>query len=188
MGADTEGAIEIAKKSAEIVRKIVPGNGLKEEIIRRCIIATGDVSIKDLIAFKGDPEVGVELIKRNCKIIVDVKMVKHGLRRNAIAAIEFGKGGTETRVVDGLRKLADQIEGNLIGIGNAPSAAIELCRIAKDYPPAFIVATPVGFVNAAESKEMVRKLDIPSITTIGTRGGSTICVAIINCLIDHAEP
>lgn len=185
MGANTKNAIEIARKSAEIAKEIVPGDGLREEIIRRCIIATGDVTIKDLIAFKGDPNIGVEVLKNGCKIIVDVKMLKVGLRREAIAAIEFGGEGVETRVVDGIRKLANQIEGNLIGIGNAPSAAIELCKIAKKHPPAFIVATPVGFVNAAKSKEMIRELDIPSIITVGTRGGSTICAAIINCLIEH---
>lgn len=187
MGADTKHAIEIARKSAEIAKRVVSGDGLKEEIVRRCIIATGDVSIKDLIAFKGDPRTGVEAIENGCKIIVDVKMLKVGLRRDAIAAIEFGEKGIETRVVDGLKKLANQVEGSLVGIGNAPSAAIALCKIAETHPPAFIVATPVGFVNAVKSKEMIRKLDIPSITTVGTRGGSTICAAIINCLIEHAE-
>jgi len=187
MGAETENAIRIAKKSAEIVRRIVPGDGLREEIIRRCIIATGDKTFKDLIVFKGDPMEGVKAIRSGCKIIVDVKMLKAGLRRDAIAAIEFGERGKETRVVDGLRKLRSDLKGSLIGIGNSPSAAIELCRLAKDYPPAFIVATPVGFVNASESKEMIRKLEIPSITTVGTRGGSGICAAIINCLIEYAE-
>ena len=187
MGAKTEQAIEIAKKSAEIVRRIVPGDGLKEEIVRRCIIATGDETVKDLIVFKGNPMEGVRAIKNGCKIIVDVKMLKVGLRREAFAAIEFGESGRETRVVDGLRKLRRHLKGSLIGIGNSPSAAIELCRLAKKYPPVFIVATPVGFVNASESKEMIRRLDIPSITTVGTRGGSGICAAIINCLIEYAE-
>ncbi|HIH40665.1 MAG TPA: precorrin-8X methylmutase [Halobacteria archaeon] len=53
--------------------------------------------------------------------------------------------------------------------------------------PALIIATPVGFVNAAESKEYIRSLDVPSITTVGTRGGSTIAVAIFNGLIDQAK-
>ena len=187
MGAETEYAIWIAKKSAEIAKCIVPGDGLKEEIVRRCIIATGDETVKDLIVFKGNPMDGVKAIKNGCKIIVDVKMLKVGLRKDAIAAIEFGEKSKETRVVDGLRKLKNQLKGSLVGIGNAPSAAIELCRLAKKYPPAFIVATPVGFVNASESKERIRKLDIPSITTVGTRGGSGICAAIINCLIEYAE-
>jgi precorrin isomerase len=187
MGAKTQHAVEIARRSTEIARKIIPGDGLAEEITRRCIIATGDVSVKDILVFKGEPESGVEAIKMGSKIIVDVNMVKAGLRREAISAIDFGENVVETRVAAGLKKLKKMVEGSIIGIGNAPSAAIALCEIAKEYPPSFIVATPVGFVNAAESKEMIRRLDIPSITTVGTRGGSTICTAIINCLIEYAE-
>jgi precorrin isomerase len=33
---------------------------------------------------------------------------------------------------------------------------------------------------------MIRSLDVPSITTEGTRGGSTICVAILNGIINLA--
>jgi len=186
MGAKTRRAREITLKSYEIARRFVDGDDLKSEILRRCIIATGDPSIKDLIYFKGDPEVGVSAI-RNSKIIVDVSMLKAGLRKRAIAMIDFADGEEETRVVSGLMNLKEEIEGSVVGIGNAPSAAMALCKIAERYKPAFIVATPVGFVSASESKEMVRCLDIPSITTVGSRGGSTICTAIINCLIDHSR-
>lgn len=41
---------------------------------------------------------------------------------------------------------------------------------------------PVGFVSAAESKDELRKLDIPFITNIGRKGGSTIVVAAVNAL------
>jgi precorrin-8X/cobalt-precorrin-8 methylmutase len=54
--------------------------------------------------------------------------------------------------------------------------------------PAVIIGTPVGFVNAAESKAMVRNLDIPSISTDGTRGGTPVGVAAINeCITIYAE-
>ncbi len=187
MGARTEKAITIATRSSEILKKIHPGDRIEDEIIRRCIATTGDPSIKDYIRFNGDVRVGVEALRQKCRIIVDVNMLKAGLRRVAISAIDFAEDSDETRVVSGLRKLENLIEGSFIGIGNAPSAAIELCRIASEKKPKFIVATPVGFVNASESKEMIRNLDVPSITTAGTRGGSTICAAIINCMIEYAE-
>jgi len=41
----------------------------------------------------------------------------------------------------------------------------------------------VGFVNAAESKEELRGLDIPSITTQGTRGGTPPAVAAMNEIV-----
>jgi len=53
--------------------------------------------------------------------------------------------------------------------------------------PALIVAVPVGFVGAAESKEVVAKLPIPYIIVRGRKGGSTIAVAIFNSLLSMAE-
>ena len=69
-------------------------------------------------------------------------------------------------------------------IGNAPSALLTVCRmISEGNVPSLVVGTPVGFVNAAESKEMLRSIDIPSISTEGTRGGTPVAVAAINEII-----
>jgi precorrin-8X/cobalt-precorrin-8 methylmutase len=38
-------------------------------------------------------------------------------------------------------------------------------------------------VNAAESKERLRSLSVPSITNVGTRGGTPVAVAAINEII-----
>ncbi|HOV67394.1 MAG TPA: precorrin-8X methylmutase, partial [Methanoregulaceae archaeon] len=43
--------------------------------------------------------------------------------------------------------------------------------------------TPVGFVNAAESKALLRTLGVPSISNEGTRGGTPVAVAAINEII-----
>lgn len=186
LGAKTEKAIEIVEKGSEVLRKFVSGEGLREEILRRCIAATGDPTVKDILNFKGDPWEGVRALKENCRIIVDVNMVKAGLRRSAICAIDFSSEN-DTRTASGFKSLAKLLEGSVIGIGNSPSAAMAVYELANLYKPRFIVATPVGFVNAKESKEMIEYLDVPSITTKGTRGGSNVCVAILNCLIEYAE-
>jgi precorrin-8X/cobalt-precorrin-8 methylmutase len=55
--------------------------------------------------------------------------------------------------------------------------------IKDDCRPAIVIGTPVGFVNAAESKAVLRTLDIPSISTEGTRGGTPVAVASINEII-----
>jgi len=186
MGAKTDKAKEVAMKSEEVLRSFHPGDGLRDEIVRRCIATTGDVAVKEIIRFVGDPEEGVKAVKDGCRIITDVHMVRAGIRRAAIAAVDFGDD-TETRTASGIRRLGELIEGSLIAIGNSPSAAMALCEVAERYQPRFVVATPVGFVNASESKEMVRRLGVPSITTEGTKGGSGICAAIVNCLIEYAE-
>ncbi|MDK2876407.1 MAG: precorrin-3B C17-methyltransferase / cobalt-factor methyltransferase [Archaeoglobaceae archaeon] len=187
VGAKTRMAKEIAEQSAGILRRFIPGDSLKDEIIRRAVMATGDLSYRDLIFFKGDPNAGVEAIRNGASIIVDVEMVRAGLRADALIAVSFATESERTRTAEGIIRLAEKIEGSVVGIGNAPSAAKALCEIAENHKPAFIVATPVGFVGADESKEMVRKLNVPSITTIGTKGGSGVCTAILNCLIEHAR-
>lgn len=190
MGASTFEAKEVVKASSKILHEMVPGEDLTAEITRRCIQSTGDPTIAHVLHFNQDPEIGVAPIKRGYDIIVDVNMVKAGLRKESISAIDFSKNeGNNTRVASGLERIGSRVEGSFMGIGNSPSAAITICEMVENsgIKPSFIVATPVGFVNAAESKERINKLGISSITTLGPRGGSTICAAIINCLIDYAN-
>ncbi len=196
MGDLTSEAKEIVKKSYSIVEKYVRGNTPEDYILKRCIIATGDPAIKDLIRFRNNPiQAGIEAIRESKTIVTDVAMVKAGINRRAIkseviAAIEYGENAEKTgitRTSMGFYNLRDRLNGSIIAIGNAPSAALAVYRLVKEgIKPLLIIATPVGFVNAAESKEMIRSLDVPSITTEGARGGSTICVAILNGIINLA--
>jgi precorrin-8X/cobalt-precorrin-8 methylmutase len=61
-----------------------------------------------------------------------------------------------------------------------------LCELieAGKVMPALVIGTPVGFVNADKSKERLRVLGVPSISTVGTRGGTPIAVAAINEIIN----
>jgi precorrin-8X/cobalt-precorrin-8 methylmutase len=80
--------------------------------------------------------------------------------------------------------MQDRLDGSVIVIGNAPSALLSVCEmIGQGIVPALVVGTPVGFVNAAESKEELRKLPVPSISNTGTRGGTPVAVAAINEII-----
>ncbi len=191
MGAYSDEAKEIVERSYSIVDKFVKGNSLEDFILKRCIMATGDPSIKDIVVFKDNPvEAGIGALRNGARIIVDVSMVKAGIRGyyNVLVAVEHADLQARIRVRDGFYKLKDVVDGCIIAIGNSPAGAMavyELCKMG--YRPSLIIATPVGFVNAGESKELIRKLDIPSITTVGSRGGSNLCVAIINGIIDLAR-
>jgi precorrin-8X/cobalt-precorrin-8 methylmutase len=46
-----------------------------------------------------------------------------------------------------------------------------------------IIGVPVGFVGAAESKELLPELGIPYIAVKGRKGGSPVAAAIINALL-----
>jgi precorrin-8X/cobalt-precorrin-8 methylmutase len=73
-------------------------------------------------------------------------------------------------------------------IGNAPTALIRLLDLVDEgkAAPALIVGFPVGFVNAAESKERLSGYSCPYITNLGRRGGSSTAVSAMNALANLA--
>jgi len=54
---------------------------------------------------------------------------------------------------------------------------------AGTLSPGLIIGVPVGFVNAAESKEMLAAKDFPFITSLGRKGGSPVAAAMVNALL-----
>ena len=79
------------------------------------------------------------------------------------------------------------LAGAVVAIGNAPTALFHLLDRLRDWPerPAAILAFPVGFVGAAESKEALIEsgLDMPWVTLRGRRGGSAMAAAAVNALL-----
>ena len=50
--------------------------------------------------------------------------------------------------------------------------------------PALIIGTPVGFVGAKESKDLLaEEAPVPYITVLGTKGGSPIAASVINAML-----
>jgi precorrin-8X/cobalt-precorrin-8 methylmutase len=196
-GARTREAKEINEKSWSRVRSIVKGDTPQDRIIQRCVIATGDTAFSELMRFNNDPiDAGVKAIKSGAPIFTDIRMAQVGITKRGHkceirCVLDEGQEIVEktgvTRTSAGFMALEDELDGAIIVIGNAPSAALTVCRMIEDgLHPGLLVATPVGFVNAAESKELVRTLDVPSITCVGTRGGTPVAVAVVNELVEIA--
>jgi precorrin-8X/cobalt-precorrin-8 methylmutase len=99
--------------------------------------------------------------------------------------MEYAERNILTRSSAGIELLKDKIEGSVIAIRNATTSLIQLLSIIKStgIRPTCVVGVPVGFVDAAESKELLMAADLPLITTKDNRGGNPIAVAIINALI-----
>lgn len=77
-----------------------------------------------------------------------------------------------------------------MAIGNSPTALFEALRIIGQdgVRPALIIGVPVGFVQAAESKEALWELkDQPAITVLGRKGGSAVAVAMVHALLELAR-
>ena len=75
-------------------------------------------------------------------------------------------------------------------IGNAPTALFRLLELLDEgaTPPALILAFPVGFVGAAESKRelMANSRGVEFLTLPGRRGGSAMAAAAVNALLAGA--
>jgi precorrin-8X/cobalt-precorrin-8 methylmutase len=190
-GAETKEAYEISKKSRTLARTMV-GNANDEDRVRqRCSIAVGDFGMAELMRFQRDPvAAALAALEQNALIITDIRMVQVGIQKKGhasevLCALDFGAEIAQeqgiTRSSAGLLALREKLAGSIVVIGNAPSALLSLCEMIKTgIRPAVIIGVPVGFVNAAESKELLRTTDIPSISTEGTRGGTPIAVAAMN--------
>lgn len=174
-------------------------------IIERVVHTTADPEFAKLLVISEKAvDAGVAAIKVGSKVVADVKMIKAGI--NEIRVKKFG--GKILTYIDDPRatKMAndelitrstaamrlavnDGANGAIFLIGNAPTAAFELARAveAGTARPALIIATAVGYVGAAESKEAVSRLPVPYIIVKGRKGGSTIAVAIFNALLAMAE-
>lgn len=194
LGADTKEGYAISSRSREMAREAI-GNSTPEDRIRqRCSIAVGDFTMADLMRFSHDPvSAGLAALAAGAPIYTDIRMVLTGIQKKGhsspvtcVLDIPAGEqqDGERTRTSAGFLAIREQLKGSIIVIGNAPSALLVVCDMIKEgYQPALVIGTPVGFVNAAESKEMLRTIDIPSISNEGTRGGTPIAVAAINEII-----
>ncbi len=173
------------------------------EIVRRVIHATADFEFKWTTRFGNDAVAsGCAALERGAPIVVDVKMIRVGLSAPRLQSfgsevhdfiddpgvIARAKAGATTRAVEAMREARPLLHGGIVAIGNAPTALLEIVRLHRDegVTPALVLGMPVGFVNAAESKELLMTTGIPFIVTRGRKGGSTITVAALHALMNVA--
>ena len=175
----------------------------ERQIIRRIVHTTGDPAIAELIKIHPDAvAAGLKALRDGKAIFTDVQMLRSGI--SPVRLEEFGietmclikepevvaeaKRTGKTRAMIAMAKAAPKLDGGVIAIGNAPTALFELCAMIQrgEIKPALVVGTPVGFVGAKESKELLVETPVPYVTIEGTRGGSTIAVAALNALLKLA--
>jgi precorrin-8X/cobalt-precorrin-8 methylmutase len=196
IGATTPEALRISRKSRKLISEMVGDKTLEDRITQRCVIATGDPAVAEILRFQKSPaEAGLKALENGAPIFVDIKMVKAGVLKkghNSMVETFIGQGDDLalakgiTRTSAGVMSLKEKLSGSVVVIGNAPSALLTLCDLmdSGQASPELVIGVPVGFVNAAESKERLRGIDVPSISTVGTRGGTPIAVAALNEIIN----
>jgi precorrin-8X/cobalt-precorrin-8 methylmutase len=171
--------------------------GLRPVAIRM-IHACGMVDLADDIV--ADPAV-VNAVKKaiaaQMPILCDSEMAAAGIATRHLAnnqivvtlndpfVPDIAKMLGTTRSAAAIELWGHRLEGSIVVIGNAPTALFHLLDlIAAGAPrPAAIIATPVGFVGAAESKaRLIVESPVPFITVRGRRGGSAIASAALNAI------
>ncbi len=152
----------------------------------------------------GAIDTAIRAIHGGANIIVDVQMVESGISKPLTGKFKTGircfvgdedvasraKAEGVTRSTIAMRKAIPYLAGSIVVVGNAPTALFEVLRLIRKegVRPALVVGVPVGFVGAAESKELLsRQAIVPWITTRGPKGGSTVAVAIMNALLRIAD-
>jgi len=194
----------IEDESMEIIEREIgshPYTDMEWPIVRRIIHATADFDFarKNKIIFHDDAVTsGINALKNGCSIITDVNGVIGGLNKqnprdfgnDIICNIsdpglaEKAKQENKTRAQMSMRVTASDMNGGVVVIGNAPTALLEVIKMIRDgvTKPALVIGIPVGFVSAAESKEELQTIDVPFITNVGRKGGSSCAASIINAL------
>lgn len=198
---------QIEQKSFQMIDEEIGEHSFSNEqyaVVQRVIHASADFELgKSLLFHPRAIEAGVAAIRAGKKIVADVQMVQVGINKARIEkyggsvhvyisdedVIKEAKRLNTTRAIVAMRKAVKEADGGIFAIGNAPTALLELIRLVKEGEarPGLIIGLPVGFVSAAESKEELAKLDVPFITNVGRKGGSTVTVAALNALSILAE-
>ena len=174
---------------------------LEWPIVRRVIHATADFDFagKNKIVFHKNAVMnGINALKEGHSIVVDVNGVIGGLNKRNLKDFgnkvicnisesniaEQAKKENKTRAQMSMRVAASEMNGGILAIGNAPTALLEVIQMISEgvTKPALVIGIPVGFVAATESKEKLRTSDVPFITNIGRKGGSSCAASIVNAL------
>ncbi|MEG0136703.1 MAG: precorrin-8X methylmutase [Cetobacterium sp.] len=185
---------EMGEKAKEFLAEHLP-------VVKRVIHTTADFEYADLLEFSDDAiESCINALKNGGKIYCDTQMIANGLSKpnltkfgytaySLVSDPEVAKEAKErgiTRSIVGMEKASKDADTNIFLIGNAPTALFrlkELIDSGEVSKPALIVGVPVGFVGAAESKEILPGSGIPYIIVKGRKGGSPVAVSILHGIL-----
>ena len=199
----------IYRQSFAAIRRESDLSNFPEDIANiavRLIHACGMTDIVNDIIYSPDAASSArEALKQGAPVLCDARMVAEGIISSRLPANNevlcwnkhpecaplANKMGT-TLSAAAVEFWRPQLAGAIVVVGNAPTTLFRLLEVLAEgvEPPAVIFGFPVGFVGAAESKELLvnkcRK-SIPFMTLSGRRGGSAIAAAAVNAVAKHTE-
>ena len=192
----------IEAESFRIIERELGPTGFSAEefaVVRRTIHATGDFSFAENLRFHPQAiAAGLAAIRAGKNILVDVNMAASGISAALLArfggrvicriketeTVELAKKNGTTRSDAAIsRARGDNI--GIVAVGNAPTALLKAMELIDQglFSPELVIGVPVGFVNAAESKQLLAEQAYPFITALGRKGGTPVAVAAVNALL-----
>ena len=196
----------IYKLSSERVAAATDVGALPADLVTlayRLVHACGVPDIVDDLRWHGSPVAAAgRALRAGACVVADCEMVASGIIRSRLPATnpvvctlndprtrEIQRRERTTRSAAAVALWREHLADSVVAIGNAPTALFRLLEMLSDPSsaaprPAAILAFPVGFVGAAESKRALveAELDIPFATLLGRRGGSALAAAAVNAL------
>lgn len=193
---------QIEDLSFKIIEEEAGDHGFSPEqwpVVRRMIHTSADFDYITTVRFTGDAvEKGIQAIRQGKPIFTDTNMARVGIRKKEIhefagqvrcliaepAVAEQAKQAGTTRALAAVDRACKEMSGGIYVVGNAPTALLRLLEMIREgkATPALVIGFPVGFVNAAESKDALMETDIPFITNKGRKGGSNVAASVVNAL------
>ncbi|MBI3453832.1 MAG: precorrin-8X methylmutase [Rhodospirillales bacterium] len=194
---------EIYRRSFETIRReadLGPLPPTLHDVAVRLMHACGMTDIARDLAFSPDvASAARDALRGGGTVLVDAEMVRHGITHparaggscivcalNDDAVPAIASRDATTRSAAAVELWTAHLAGAVVAIGNAPTALFRLLELldAGAPKPAAILAFPVGFVGAVESKaELARDpRGVPFLTLLGRRGGSAMAAAAVNAL------
>ena len=170
-------------------------------IVVRMIHSCGMTDIaQDIVYTINAASAGKAALIQGSPVLCDSRMVCEGVIRaklpaenevlcwnNCPESADLAKKLGTTRSAAAVDLWRPKLAGAVVAVGNAPTALFRLLEVLEEGvdPPAVIFGLPVGFVGAAESKELLVKQckeSVQFLTLNGRRGGSAIAAAAVNAL------
>jgi len=198
---------EIEARSMAIIEGLLPGGDwspAERAVVKRLVHTSGDPSLATAVRFSPwAAEAGAAALLAGAPVFTDTHMVRIGVNEQRL----LGHGGTleclisdpdiaaesqrtgRTRASCAMRAFGARLDGAVVALGNAPTALREVLSLADEgvARPALVIGMPVGFVDAAESKDALVASDLTFVAIEGTRGGSPLAAATVNALLRVTE-
>ena len=170
-------------------------------IVVRMIHSCGMTDIaQDIVYTINAASAGKAALIQGAPVLCDSRMVCEGVIRaklpaenevlcwnNCPESADLAKKLGTTRSAAAVDLWRPKLAGAVVAVGNAPTTLFRLLEVMEKgvEPPAVIFGLPVGFVGAAESKELLVKQckeSVQFLTLTGRRGGSAMAAAAVNAL------